>query len=69
MKKYIMNKAVVHDGQMYVKGSELLASHKGFESLVKDGHADELIFSDSKASVEPQQMAEAPEVQSRKSRK
>lgn len=42
MKKYIMNKNVIHDGQMYSKNSEIKNSDKGFKELVHSGHANEI---------------------------
>jgi hypothetical protein len=40
MKKYVMNKNVMHDGKQFLKGDEIDGKHP----LVADGHADELVF-------------------------
>lgn len=46
MKKYLMNKNVVHNGKDYPNGSELKESDDGFKSLIAQGHATELKFAD-----------------------
>lgn len=46
MKKYLLNKNVLHNGISYQKGQEIRPCNVGFKEIVSQGHADELIFAD-----------------------
>ncbi len=44
MKKYMMNKNVLHNGKMYASGTELVEGADGFKDLVQAGHATVMTF-------------------------
>jgi hypothetical protein len=64
MKKYVMNKNVLHSGNMYPKDSEICESDAGFEELVKLGHASVLEFKD--VVVEEEVASEEPKSKKKK---
>jgi hypothetical protein len=59
MRKYVMNKNVMHNGKSYKKGDEIQESHDGFKEIVSGGHADELKFEDA-AEAPVEDAPEAP---------
>ncbi len=70
MKKYKMNKNVMHNGKNLPAGSELTEDMVGFKELVEQGHADVFVF---KGEGEPDEAPpvedEAPSEHKRKGRK
>lgn len=69
MSKYLMNKDVIHDGEIYKKGSELKPSAKGFKTLVQSGHAVVMAgVGEQPVEVKPEAKPEEPAKPFRKSR-
>ena len=55
----MMNKDVIHDGELHKKGSELKPRAKGFKTLVQGGHADAVGF-DSEVEAPKELKIEEP---------
>lgn len=76
MKKYVMNKNVMHGGKMYANGVEIGEGDPGFKELVQSGHATVMTFrgegepvNESVVEVQPEVEAEMEEAPKRKGRK
>ena len=53
MKKYVMNKNVIHSGKAYSAGQEIRESDAGFKELVQAGHANVMNFADEGQAPAP----------------